>query len=495
MPLLAIMERNKNMKLEENNDQGCRKKDLLCIAVIVLIIIAFFIVRYHFDPEHFKAFVFSWYCELMYLIMAILIVMYLAYPKGVRDFLIRWTNHKAEQTMGPGQIASQDSWKKDMIKKDLSIKKPISPQKVDHLIETPILKELSEDLEKGKFERVIAVATKKLEGVLPPNIEARVRVLLEFAYNERHNEKDYDARIQNLQILFRQKTIKIPLEIIVYYKRTLILLLINKGHTEEANSILNEMFYKMNLKGENPELYAQMNDLKASILLNNNRPHIALSYLKRALLYSKNDSQYEYKISNIYLHAIHAPWLALEYIREACFHLTPETCPFLERSIFAFHVYLEAFVGNFSKAYEIIEQMNTDDSYFLACQSYISFKLGKYQEAENLYRKVLEKQPKNETAINVKALLHLKNKEYETALECFKSVLEDFEKETDWNAQLYTAEIYYHMGICYIRTDRLQEASSAFKKAEELGFLDFDAQYLDKINQYMIEQDEIMQFK
>ena len=485
------------MKILEINDQGYHKKDFCCIAAIILIIIGFFIIRYYFDPEHFKAFVFSWYCELMYLIVAILIVMYFCYPQGVRNFLIRWTNHKAEQTMGINseQGSPQDSWKKDMLKKDLTIQKPVPQQKIDHLAEIPILKELQEDFEKGKFERVIVIATKKLADVLPQNIEVRMRLLLELAYNERHDEKDYDARIQNLQMLFQHKPVKIPLKIVVFYKRILILLLLNRGRVEEANSILNEMFYKMDLENKNPELYAQINDLKASILLNNNRPHIALSYLKRALLYSKNDSQYEYKISNIYLHALHAPWLALEYIREACFHLPPDASPSLERSIFSFHFYLEAFVGNFSKAYEIIEQMKTDELDILACQAYIAFKLERYQEAEKLYRRVLESHPKDETAINVKALLHLKNKEYETALNCFQAILVDFEKVTEWDAQFYTAEVYYNIGICYIETGRLQDAFSAFKKAEKLGFLHFDARYLDKINQYTIEQDEIIQSK
>ena len=54
----------------------------------------------------------------------------------------------------------------------------------------------------------------------------------------------------------------------------------------------------------------------------------------------------------------------------------------------------------------------------------------------------------------------------------------------------YTSEVYYHRGICNIHLNNLEQAKLDFRRAEELGYTDFEANYLDTINRYIVEHNE-----
>lgn len=467
-------------------------KDFVFIitAVILMGLIAIIVKYFVKNSELYYQIIFSPTAYVLYIVVAIGILSYLFFPREVRIIFSKICYKRIEDFTGE-KLTSEidDKWKYKITRPDLAEKKPdISSQL--HNQRDNIVTPLIEACQEGKLEYVISEAKRELSNKdISLGVKLKLRVLLEFSYGE---SKSYpiQERIDNLFLLCQQQTEKTPLNIRISFRRVLALLYMENNQVELSAQVLNQILYEIKGKVIPTDLKAKINDLKASILLRTNRPHIALAYLKRALSLSKESIIYEYKIAMIYFHGICNPRKALEYARKAFSHISDKEDDDLYQDLIILLSFLEAFMENFQIAYEYIEASQLSSVTVLSYKSYIAYKLGKLDEAESLYTEVLKQAPKDVTAINVKGLLQLDRKEYALAEHSFETILPEFEKETDIYNKFYTAEIYYNKGICNLKLNKFEQAINDFKKAETLGYTKFDAQYLDDINQHIIESNE-----
>ena len=454
--------------------------------MLVPIILASIVKEIMPQTEEYYKIVFNPYCYTVYLLIVISFFAYLFFPTETTTLIKKICIKKAKDLVGTISD-SDEEWKKKFTKQTLNRKESEQALKEINNTDDHILSSLIHNFKEGKLELVITEIKKHLTKDLSSNIKFKLRVLMELSYSQQ-DELSIQERIENLELICCSREEKIPLEIHITFEKVLALLYMENKQMNQAAAMLNQILCETKDQNISNKLKAQINDLKASLLIQTNRPFIAVAYLKRAIELSSNSILYEYKLASLYFHGIYNPSKALEYAQKAFSHLS---C--LKQDDDLYHdltmlcIFLESFLGNFEKAYSYAEESNISDPYFLACKSYVAYKLGHFKEAKNLSQQALKQDSTQVTAINVQGLLYLHNKEYLFAKNCFEGILSEFEKDSDMYSKLYTSEIYYHKGICNLKLNNIQQAIKDFQKAESLGFTEFNAKHLDELNQYFYD--------
>lgn len=468
-----------------------RFKDFIFIMVVILFIVGLAICIKHYVPDQ------KLYCEIifnptayiLYIAIGIGIAAYIFCPEQIRILLSKICCKKLEDVTGEKiTTVNDDQWKQKITKPDLGNKAqnvPVHLNEQRDKVLTPLINAFKD----GKLVYVISETQRLLTTDVPSNIKIKLRALLEFAYAA-SDSYPLQKRINNLALLCQQQGKKTPLTIRISFEKTLTSLYMANNQIKEASSTLDKILCQIQGQMIPAELNAELYDLQASLMLKMNKHHIALAYFKKALSLSTESALYEYKIAMIYFHGICRPWKALEYAKSAFSHLREDDNTELYEILVNICFYLEAFLGNYQNAYEFTDRSSIQNSHILACKAYILIKLEKYDEAFLLAQKVIDKDPSQVTAFNAKGIVLLKRHEYTTAERCFSVVIPEFEKDTDIYAKYYTAEAYYHRGICNIQLNNLKQAVLDFHKAEELDYTDFEANYLDTIHRYIVEHNE-----
>lgn len=466
----------------------------LILFIILIVGLAIYLLKL-LCPRKWEDVIFSVPVFFSFIVAFILLGLYLFKPVFCRKLCALICKQKVDNTFG-AILDSKEEEEKEYFweqKKDLTIPENTQALHISNVQkgESSKIKEAFMAFENGKYQLVISMESEVLATIKTPKKEAHYRLLLELAYNEL---EDYaiEARISNLSLLCNSFKNFIPANILVSLQCNFALLYVRQNQLEKAKVILNDIFKGINSKKSSPphEIYAKINDLRSTILLKEQHPLLALSYLERAWNYSNDSAWYGFKIARIYADKLHNPYKAIEYAKSAFSLLRPEDDPNLYDALVQMIFYLEAFVENYQSSYEFIDQYTTKSPYILACKAYILVQLKKYDEAATIAKQVLEQDPSQSTAINAKGIVHLKKREFTIAERCFTTALSDFEKEQGFYVNYYTAEIYYHRGICNIKLNNLGQALLDISQAEKLGYNHFEADYLDIIYTYMLKENE-----
>ena len=448
--------------------------------------------------EKFNEIVFSFKTCVSLVMILFFLGTYVVAPHLFRNLLALIGKQQLTSVVGPildNEENQEKTWEK---KKDLTISE--STQVLhDSNAQTNTdlkIKEVITAFENKKYSLVIRMKDECLADIKNNKQESFYRFLLEMSYNELE-EYDVEERISNLFLLCSKFNNFFPTDLVISFQCNLAWLYAQQKQVDKAKNILTNIFNRINSKecALSHEIYSKINDLQSTILLKENHPALALSYLERAWNFSNDSAWYGFKIARIYSERLHDPVRAIEHAKSAFSLLTQKDGPELYEALVHLCFYLEAFLGNFQSAYEFIEQYHMKSPYVLACKAYIATKLCKYEEAFSLAQQVIDKDPSQSTAINAKGIVHLKRKEFTIAERYFSAVIPDFEKSQDFYVRFYTAEAYYHRGICNIKLNNPKQALLDFRKAEEMGYTDFDANYLDVIQQYIVENHEKTTYK
>lgn len=478
--------------------QRYRKLELLIIGIFLLSITLVLLGLHHFCEEKFNEIVFSFASCVGAVGILSFLGIYLVVPHFFRNLMALIGRKKFEDIVGPVISNNDDKEKPWEQKRDLAI--PESTQELQIKEEknkkNSKLEEIVNAFKQQKYTLVISAKDEILTENCNKKDEGFYRFLLEISYNE-IEEYNLEDRIENLLLLCQNFKQNFPLSLFVSFQCNLAQLYTRQNQIEKATDLLVDIFTRINTKEYklSHDGYARINDLQSTILLKQHRPTLALSYLKRAWEYSTEAAWYEFKIARIYYNKLNNPEKALEYAKNSFSHLKEDDGDDLYGALVNMCFFLEAFLGNYQSAYDSIDRSSIQDAHVMACKAYIATKLGKYDEAFQLARQVIEHDPTEITAFNAKGIIHLHRKEYTQAERCFSAVLPGFEKDCDMYSRYYTAEVYYHRGICNIQLNNLQQATADFQKAEELGYTDFEAKYLDTVRQYILKTHETQSTK
>lgn len=472
--------------------QRYHKLELLIIGIFLASIVIVVASLGYLCPEKFNEIVFSFGSCVAFVLVLFLLGTYLVAPHLFRNLMALISKQKIENIVGPIINNDKEIEKPWEQKKDLAISKHNQALQIAEKEDrkNPKIEEVVTAFKQHKYLLVISAKEEILSSGIDKKDEAFYRFLLEMSYNE-IEEYDIEERISNLSILFYDFKQNFPPSLFIAFQCNLAQLYVRQNKIEEATNLLVDIFNHVNKKEYklSNDQYARINDLQSTILLKKRHPALALSYLKRAWSYSTESSWYEFKIARIYCYKLYIPEKALEYAKNAFSHLKEEETDLYE-ALVNMCFYLEAFLGNYQEAYQYIDSSNIKDDRILACKAYILTKLGRYDEALHLTQSVIDRDPSQVTAFNAKGIVHLQRKEYTTAERCFTFIIPEFEKDKDIYAKYYTAEIYYNRGICNLKLRNLKQAILDFRRAEKLGYIDFEANYLDIIQKYFLEHNE-----
>lgn len=473
--------------------QRYHKLELSIIGVFLLSIMIVMGILWWLRQEKFNEIVFSFGSCTAFVLVLFLLGTYFIAPYLFRNLIALIAKQKIEKVVGPLLNNEDDIEKPWEQQRDLAIADStptlhISEEKGN---KNSRLFEAVASFKQDKYILVISMKEDVLAEIQEEKEEALYRLLLEMSYNK-VDEYNIEDRIDNLILLCNKFRQNFPAHLVMSFQCNLAWIYARNQQIENATNVLVDIFKRVNSKEYklSHEEYAKINDLQSTILLKKQHPALALSYLKRAWSFSTDSAWYEFKIARIYYNKLNFPEKALEYAKNAFSHLKESDGTDLYETLVSMCFYLEAFLGNYQNAYDFIDRSTIQTSHILACKAYISTKLEKYNEAFQLAQKVIDQDPSESTAFNAKGIALLHKKEYTAAERCFSVVLPEFEKENDMYIRYYTSEVYYHRGICNIHLNNLEQAKLDFRRAEELGYTDFEANYLDTIHRYIVEHNE-----
>lgn len=415
-----------------------------------------------------------------YAILLLITLAYVFFPTEMRILIQKFVNKRAEDTVG--SPVEDDKWKERALIK--SVPKTKKMQKMqENCAKEDQYQKIWDDLKAGKADKLLKNLNNKLSKEKEEKNIAKIRAIMEFCYSSiEPDETNLKARIENLEIL-----VKIGTELSMY--PTFLYMLTMCYYFDQNYPKAQELFAKtidliLKQKDADTDLISNLYDMNASICLKTNKYQQAILYYKKAMQYSTEDAVYLFKIALIYFSSLFNSKQALQYAKESFSKLQNKSDDFFETLI---HIYYRsaAFEKNFSEAYEVIDNYNKyhDSQAFLADKSYIALKIKDLRNAYDLSQKVLDTDPKNSTAINVKGQLAIVEKDYSKAVNCFNSIIADFEKDINNSfAKYYLAEIFYKRGVAYFYTENYEKAQEDFNQAESLGYDEMDITLFDKIS-------------
>lgn len=183
------------------------------------------------------------------------------------------------------------------------------------------------------------------------------------------------------------------------------------------------------------------------------------------------------------------------YYAQLCFIKTPDSCLGDEWNHMEYHLvkwiaYCAAACGDYEKGCETLENYlntasgNRSDDEQIRLKSYLAYCLvrcNRYDEAARIAKEVLDADPRNPTATNVKGMCEMKNGHYPIAARCFSSIIEEFKQEKTKQSQYYLGEIYNNLAICETRLNHKPDAEEYFRHAFECGYPNVDVTEFSKV--------------
>lgn len=474
--MVLEVQKKKNIKYKLN--------EVLFILILNLFILFSLFAIYLYNEKIFEQLISSSLICLVILAIFAVTLFYFCSPHCARSFVYRYICRKTEELIGN---ESEYKYKDDSWQKDLLVTAPVNETAVKEEIKNDNkgneYKQLLSDIEAGKHEKVIVDITKKLKLVKKPSAEEKLRLLLEVAYSEAANDSTFTDRILNLERLLAVKG-TLPLEIRYKLSYNLAVYYFVNKQLDQCRILVPEIISQLS-KDEISDtcLLSNLYNLQASIYLVEDKSIQAISYYKSAIKYSSNDAEYLYNIAAIYFFDLFNPKLALDYCRASFSHLNENSQNTFFKNLVYVYYRSAAYEKEFEEAYSLIENYHLNESSqdFKQDEAYIQFKRKNYKEAERIAKEVIEKQPKNDTALNVMGMINLVRKEYNIALNYFNAVLPGFEEEKYIYTKYYLSEIYYCRAICNLNLSNIEQAQRDMDRAETLGYDEIEADVISQL--------------
>lgn len=229
-----------------------------------------------------------------------------------------------------------------------------------------------------------------------------------------------------------------------------------------------------------------------SIYMEMKQYDLAIPYLNEVVRISSVTLPALYRLAHLYANVLHNYEKGL-YYSQLCFSkLSDEngdkSFSYMEIGVIRWIAYCSAACGEFDKGCVTLENylkvatIPVDEKADLeACLAYLELKVGAYDKASSLVKGVLERDPMNITAVNVKGMLEMRNGNYDIAINCFTNIIHSFEEEKTQQARYYAGEIYNNLAICEARTGRREAADKHFREAFNHGYPDVAVSQFAKV--------------
>lgn len=229
-----------------------------------------------------------------------------------------------------------------------------------------------------------------------------------------------------------------------------------------------------------------------SIYMEMKQYDLAIPYLKEVVRISSVTLPALYRLAHLYANVLRDYEKGL-YYSQLCFSkLSDEngdkSFSYMEVRLIRWIAYCSAACGEFDKGCVTLENYLKvatipfdERAYLEACLAYFDLKVGKYGKASSLVIGVLERDPMNITAVNVKGMLEMRNGNYDIAINCFTNIIHHFEEEKTLQARYYAGEIYNNLAICEARTGKREAADKHFREAFNHGYPDVAVSQFAKV--------------
>ena len=229
-----------------------------------------------------------------------------------------------------------------------------------------------------------------------------------------------------------------------------------------------------------------------SIYMEMKQYNLAIPYLNEVVRISSVTLPALYRLAHLYANVLHNYEKGL-YYSQLCFSKLADengdkTFSYMEIRLIRWIAYCSAACGEFDKGCVTLENylkvatIPLDERADLeACLAYLELKVGEYDKASSLVKVVLERDPMNITAVNVKGMLEMRNGNYDIAINCFTNIIHDFEEEKTQQARYYAGEIYNNLAICEARTGKRDAADKHFREAFNHGYPDVAVSQFAKV--------------
>lgn len=348
--------------------------------------------------------------------------------------------------------------------------------------------ELFESLKKGKHELVIANVQNKLKKAINEKEKFIYYFILYIAYMTSDNDKYMDdiiETIKNFIPLAKKyernssfKHIELQLNLVIAYMK--------KGSFEEAHhenlKIIQEIQYNSKIPAP---LKCRCYQLLAVYYLKNNNIIYAMGYFEKSSQYEEDNYETLFNMALIY----YAEEKNIDKCLECIAKIDRTTIKDQEqfRILILMQYYCLSLKNQYDEAYDILCNYEVSAGYLptgmKGHKAYIAYKLGKYEEARHLSDEILSKEY-DVTAMNVRAILQIQNKQYKEAIVNFTKIIPEFDENSE---TCFLGEIYYHRSFANIKLKKPKEAFDDFIKAKDLGFTDFSPEYIIEIDLSQIE--------
>lgn len=209
----------------------------------------------------------------------------------------------------------------------------------------------------------------------------------------------------------------------------------------------------------------------------------AIPYLKAACKVLKDPCGTLFRLAYLYFKGLREYSNALVYAQK-CFAMIEDFGDLdkmkgFEEKLIAIIVYSAAASYDYQTAYETLNNYLKvhSDFDFKACKAYLGVKLGEINEARGLVEDVLNNDPGNVTALNVKGIIAIADSEYALGSRCFRCVVDVFSKDQNNSAQrYYFGEICNNLAYCEMKCGRETSAKEWFKRSFDCGYPDVDVE-------------------
>ena len=201
-----------------------------------------------------------------------------------------------------------------------------------------------------------------------------------------------------------------------------------------------------------------------------------------------------FRLAYLYVEVIQDYQQGLFYA-QTCFMKSPDSSVKgewhkMEYQLVKWIAYCSSACGEYEKGCETLENyLNTagasrSEDERLILRSYLSYllvKCNQYVEAERVAKEILEADPRNATAVNVKGMCELQKGHYLIAARCFSSIIDEFKDEKLRQSKYYLGEIYNNLAICEARLNHAPVASQYFCDSFECGYPCVDVTEFSKV--------------
>lgn len=338
-------------------------------------------------------------------------------------------------------------------------------------------------ISKGKEELVLAKIYKELEKNITEKKEYIYRYILYNIYISLDNNNYLNELIENnkkfLTLVKKYekegtyKHIEVQLNLAIAYAKKEMF----ENMLDENLKIIKEIQKTSKIPNE---IKSTIYHIQAVYYLNQNNIPFAMGYFEKAAQYDENNFEVLFNMALVYYYTERNIKKCLECIEKIDRTTINDEEQF--SLLIVMHYYCLALEKRYAEAYELINSYCLTEhnlpKNIKADKAYIAYKMNFYDEAKNLTDEVLSKEY-NATAMNVRAMLQIKDGLYEEALNNFTKIIPDFSKDVE---KYYLGEIYYHRSYACLKLNNIKEALEDYNHADELKFVDYEPDYIVELD-------------